>query len=163
MAGIIEMLARLMPKPARHRPYPEAAYEFTDLYGRVEDALRKLGICKKNRDNAEADWEAFAREKLGEDFFKEVKKSGKASTLIAGRPRKQMKEGLAWQPEEPKAIANVTELIVNGVCQVRNHINHHQKFQGDDAARKRDLALIEDSRRVLEMAIAKYPDLKKHL
>jgi hypothetical protein len=49
-----------------------------------------------------------------------------------------MKEDLAWKPDQPLQITNVTELIVNGVCQVRNHIDHHQKFRGDDESRKRE-------------------------
>ena len=145
------------------RTLPDVAYAFTDLYGRVENALRKTGFCKKDVERADADWNRFAKDKLGDEFFKEVQKSGLAKTLVEGRPRKQMKEGLVWKPDEALPITNVTELIVNGVCQVRNHIDHHQKFRGDEESQKRDLALISDAHQVLELVLEKHPELKEHL
>jgi len=146
----------------RERTLPNDAYAFTDLYGGIENALRNTGYCKK-RDRAEADWGKFARDKLGKSFFDDVKNSGHADTLIEGRPRKQMAKGLVWKPDRPHPITNVTELIVNGVCQVRNHVEHRQKFRGDDDSQKRDLQLIADAHAVLELILEKHPDLKKHL
>ena len=146
------------------RTLPEEAYAFTDLYGAIENGLRSIGFCKQHLARAEADWGKFAQEKLGDEFFDEVKKSGRAKTLIEGRPRKQMKENLAWKPDQPLADhEDATEFIVNGICQVRNHIDHHQKFRGDDELRKRDLQLIADAHAVLELVLENHPDLKTHL
>ncbi|MFM9850561.1 MAG: hypothetical protein ACKVP3_25950 [Hyphomicrobiaceae bacterium] len=166
-SSMIELIRRLIesctPMAKQHRALPDAAYAFTDLYGGVENALRETGFCKEHLERADADWAGFAKDKLGEGFFEEVQKSGLAKTLIEGRPRKQMKEDLVWKPDEARPITNVTELIVNGVCQVRNHIDHRQKFRGDEESQKRDFALIADAHQVLELVLKKHPDLKEHL
>lgn len=140
---------------------PEAAHKFVDRFGSVEHALRKTGIVKK-QGRAEADWAQLASN-LGDEFFEEVRGSGRAATLIAGRPRKQMTEGLKWIPEKPVPITCVQELIVNGVCQVRNHIIHRQKFHGSEEDIKRDMALIADAQWILELILAKNPKLRENL
>ncbi|MGE0769426.1 MAG: hypothetical protein AB7L90_23550 [Hyphomicrobiaceae bacterium] len=164
---MIELIRRTIERryfmAKEQRAFPDAAYAFTDLYGGVENALRKTGFCKEHVERADADWNRFAKDRLGEGFFQEAQKSGLAKTLVEGRPRKQMKEGLVWKPNEALPITNVTELIVNGVCQVRNHIEHRQKFRGDEESQKRDLALIADAHQVLELILKKHPELKEHL
>ena len=152
---------REVPKNSRTVPN-SVPYAFTQTR-RSRRPHQGLRFCKEHVERADADWDRFAKSKLGDEFFQEVQKSGLAKMLIGGRPRKQMKEGLAWKPDEAVPITNVTELIVNGVCQVRNHIDHHQKFRGDDEPQKRDLALITDAHQVLELVLKKHPELKEHL
>ena len=96
-------------------------------------------------------------------FFDEVKAAGIAPTLLAGRPRKQRAQDLQWKPDLALPISNVTELFVNGVCQVRNHVVHRQKFRGAEADNARDLAVVEESIRILQLVLAKKPEFQKHL
>lgn len=140
---------------------PALAQDFLDLHGRVENALRNVGYLKKI-DRAEADWSELAKA-LGEDFFKEVRDSGIALTLIAERPRKQMAANLDWQPPKALQVTNTQELFVNGVCQVRNHIAHHQKFRGSQQEIDRDMKLVEESYSILELLLKKRPDLTNFL
>jgi hypothetical protein len=140
---------------------PEIAAEFCDLYGGLENALRNTGFCKA-RERAEADWVAFAKS-LGEEFFTEVLASGKAATLMAGRPRMQVADGLGWKPEQAELVTNVHELFINGVCQVRHHVVHRQKFRGSEEDRQRDVALVTESLWVLQYVLEKHPKMQEHL
>lgn len=74
-----------------------------------------------------------------------------------------MADGLAWQPEKPAPLRNVTELFVQGVCRVRNSYLHGEKFvgSGDPGQWKRDTTLIEEAFAVLTLASVNAAPAKK--
>lgn len=138
---------------------PEHAQAFRDLFARLENMLRRKGYMRTNRTRAEVDWSRFAEE-LGESFFYDVRNSGKAATLIAEPPRVKHREG-GWQPEKQTPVQNVTELIVRGLCQVRNNIVHGEKYVDPEGPRAD--TLVVEARWVLEQAIGSHPVTNKML
>ena len=131
-------------------PYKLAA-SFAKSFGEAEYALKRSSHLRENKDVAEADWNSFARD-LGPDFFAEVVERAIAKTLINEPPRRLMKN-LRWAPKVPIPLANAQELIVQGVCRVRNSYLHGEKFTGGpDGQWARDLTLIREAHAVLEAA-----------
>jgi hypothetical protein len=130
-------------------PYVDAR-NLQRLFGRFEHALKRSGHLKKGRADAQADWESFA-EALGTDFFEEVASSGKADTLINDPPGKLMAD-LSWQPARTAPLTNVVQLIVLGVCRVRNSYIHHEKFVSDGDQWERDAKLVHEALSVLRSA-----------
>ncbi len=85
--------------------------------------------------------------------------SGIAATLINHPPR-QLLATLDWSPTNPPPLASVTELIINGVCRVRNSYIHGEKFTGGpDNQWKRDALLVAEAHAVLKRAIGIRPAL----
>jgi len=111
-------------------PYADGL-ELARLFGRFEFALKRSGFLA-GKQAAEADWSAYA-DALGEAFFKEVANSKMADTLINDPPRKLLSDGAnpVWQNPQPAALTNVRELIIQGVCRVRNSFVHGEKFTAD--------------------------------
>jgi hypothetical protein len=131
----------------------EAARAFTTDFGQVEYALKRSGYLRKGKDVAEADWNAFARD-LGGDFFKAVVEKQIATTLIGVPPRRLLAD-LQWSPENPAPLTNVHDLIIQGVCRVRNSYHHGEKFVGGPEGQfDRDKTLVEEAHAVLNEAIA---------
>jgi hypothetical protein len=125
---------------------------FAAAFGDAEYALKRSDRLRLNKDVAEADWDAFARD-LGPDFFAAVVDQGIAKTLIGEPPRRLMND-LQWAPEIPAPLTNVHELIVQGVCRVRNSHLHGEKFRsGPDGQWDRDVTLIKEAHAVLEAAV----------
>ena len=129
-----------------------AATKFAADFGAMEYALKRAPkYRRKNRAVAEADWDAFARD-LGQKFFDHVVKSGVAKTLI-GEPPRRLLANMQWDPPSPAPLSNVAQLIVNGVCRVRNSYFHGEKFTGGPAGQwERDAKLIEEAHAVLKEA-----------
>ncbi|WP_435170338.1 hypothetical protein [Falsirhodobacter sp. 1013] len=126
---------------------------FAGQFGDAEYALKRSDRIRLNRETAEADWDAFARD-LGPEFFAAVVDKGIAKTLISEPPRRLMKD-LVWAPEIPQPLTNVHELIVQGVCRVRNSYLHGEKFRGGpDGQWVRDVTLIKEAHFVLQAALA---------
>lgn len=135
-----------------HNPY-EIAGAFARTFGEAEYVLKRSGHLRQNKDVAEADGDAFARD-LGPDFFAAIVDKGIAKTLIGEPPRRLMND-LQWAPEIPVPFTNVHELIVQGVCRVRNSYLHGEKFRGGPNGQwERDVSLIREAHAVLEEAIA---------
>lgn len=61
-----------------NNPY-EVAAVFARSFGDAEYALKRAGYLRKNKDVAEADWDAFARD-LGSEFFAAIVDKGIAKT-----------------------------------------------------------------------------------
>ena len=62
---------------------------------------------------------------------------------------------MEWSPEKPTPLTNVHELVVQGVCRVRNSYVHGEKFTGGpDHQWDRDLTLITEAHAVLRAALA---------
>lgn len=128
-----------------------AGMAFAADYAGIEYALKRSGYLRKNKAVAEADWDRFAQT-LGKAFFDHVVAAGIATTLI-GQPPRRLLQDMQWAPPNPAPLANVHELIVNGVCRVRNSYMHGEKFTGGPEGQwERDLALINEAHAVLEEA-----------
>lgn len=136
-------------------PY-QIADAFAADFRSAEYALKRSGHLRKGKKVAEADWAGFAQ-KLGPAFFNKIQASGIAATLINHPPR-QLLVSLDWSPPNPPPLANVTELIVNGVCRVRNSYIHGEKFTGGpDNQWERDALLVSEAHAVLKEAIGIHP------
>lgn len=105
------------------------------------------------------DWQAFAHD-LGENFFADVQKSGRATILIQEPPRVYQGEA-GWQPAQPAPIENVTELFIRGVCQVRHNIVHREKYVLPEG--ERSDALVSEAIWVLDQAIKAHPEASAYL
>lgn len=127
---------------------------FAADFGAMEYALKRSPeFRRKNKEVAEADWDAFAKA-LGPVFFEQIVRSGIANMLISEPPRRLMKD-MQWDPPSPAPLANVSQLIVNGVCRVRNSYLHGEKFTGGPEGQwQRDTTLIEEAHAVLREARA---------
>ena len=128
------------------------ATKFAADFGAMEYALKRSPrYLRKNKAIAEADWDAFARD-LGQEFFDHVVKSEIAKTLI-GEPPRRLLADMQWAPLNPVPLSNVAQLIVNGVCRVRNSYFHGEKFTGGPAGQwERDTKLVEEAHAVLKEA-----------
>lgn len=132
-------------------PYKEAE-EFARTFAQTEYALKRSGYLRKDRDIAEADWDEFAK-KLGPDFFQRIMASGIAITLVSDPPRRLL-ANMEWSPEETQPLKNVAQLIVNGVCRVRNSYLHGEKFVGGPNGQfDRDATLVSEAHAVLCEAV----------
>lgn len=134
-------------------PY-KTADAFAKAFRHTEYAMKRSRYLRKNKDVAEADWDLFAKD-LGQGFFELVRAKGIANTLIGHPPRLLMAETLQWAPQEPKPFTTVAQLIVNGVCRVRNSYLHGEKFTGGPEGQwDRDTRLVEEAHDVLRAAVA---------
>lgn len=120
----------------------------------AEQSLKSSRLLKNKRP-AEADWHQLAN-RLGEKFFESIKLSKRAEALIHEPPRKRLAEGFRWHPEQPAPLTSVEQLLVNGVCQVRNNLVHGEKFAVDGLSWGRDLALVSESLMVLRLAMSRF-------
>lgn len=131
----------------------EIARAFALDFGRAEYALKRSKYLRKNKEIAEADWEAFSRD-LGADFFADVVAKGIAKMLIGDPPRRLMAD-MAWSPAQTSPLTNVHQLMIEGVCRVRNSLLHGEKFtEGPEGQWVRDRTLITEAHAVLNEAIA---------
>jgi hypothetical protein len=136
---------------------PIHAVAFRDLYARVEHVLRRNGYLRPDRPKAEVDWRKFAND-MGHPFFEHVRDSQSAGTLISEPPRAYYREG-GWQPENQLPIENVVELFLRGICQVRNNIEHGEKFMVAESPRSD--VLVNEARWVLEQATLRHPNASR--
>ncbi len=133
-------------------PY-KAAKKFIVEFGKAEYLLKRCGYIRRGRKVAEADWDVFA-DKLSAGFFEHVVATGKAKTLI-GSPPRQLLSDLQWSPPAQVPLANVKELLVNGVCRVRNSYVHGEKFRGGPEGQlERDATLVAEARAVLSAVMS---------
>lgn len=132
-------------------PY-RAADEFAKDFRQIEYALKRSGYLKKGKDHAEADWDRYASE-LGPKFFEHVVSNRLAKVLIAAPPRRLL-ANLEWTPPSPAPLTNVSQLMINGVCRVRNSYIHGEKFTGGPEGQwDRDAILITEAHAVLKAAM----------
>lgn len=132
-------------------PY-KAAEAFARDFRQMEYAMKRSGFVRPDREVAEADWNLFAK-RLGSRFFEEVVASSIAPTLIGSPPRRLLAD-MQWSPENPEPLANVMQLLINGVCRVRNSYIHGEKFTGGPEGQwERDFTLIAEAHAVLTKAM----------
>ncbi len=137
---------------------PEAAIPFFVFFSRFEFALKQCGCFEPDIEQAKPNWTSF-REKLGEAFLDEVRKSGKAEKLLLCPPMTQVikNDRISWNPA-PK-ITNVQSLF-EAILRTRNNLFHGGKFA--DAGWSdvtRDQKLLSEVRGILELALEKCPEL----
>jgi hypothetical protein len=131
----------------------KAAEAFAAEYRHAEYALKRSGFLRRNKEIAEADWDAFAQS-LGAAFFDRIVQASIAPTLIGNPPRRHIAD-MTWAPEKPAPLANVAQLMINGVCRVRNSFIHGEKFTGGPEGQwERDAILIAEANAVLREAMA---------
>lgn len=129
----------------------QLAAAFAKDFRYAEHAMKRSGYLRKNKKVAEADWDYLAVS-LGPKFFDTVVVSGVAKTLI-GQPPRQLLANMQWSPPGPP-LTNVAQLIVNGVCRVRNSYFHGEKFTGGPGGQwQRDATLIAEAHAVLNEAL----------
>jgi hypothetical protein len=133
------------------------AIAFRDLYAHVEHALRRNDYTRKDRKRAGIDWIQFAKD-MGESFFDYVRTSQKAETLVSEPPR-VFHRGRGMQPKTQTPIADIIQLFLRGGCQVRNNIEHGEKYI--DGGGVRDNALVSEAPWFLEQAIKRHPHTNK--
>ena len=128
-----------------------AARKFAEDFGAMEYAMKRSpNYRRKKKAIAEADWDAFAKD-LGQEFFDQIVKSGIAKNLI-GEPPRRLLADMQWDPPNSAPLSNVAQLIINGVCRVRNSYFHGEKFTGGPTGQwERDAKLIEEAHTVLKM------------
>lgn len=132
----------------------EIARAFALDFGHAEYALKRSRYLRKNKETAEADWDSFARD-LGADFFANVVAKGMAKSLIGDPPRRLMAD-MVWSPDKTSPLTNVHQLMIEGVCRVRNSLLHGEKFKGGPEGQwARDRTLITEAHAVLNEAIAR--------
>ena len=134
--------------------FPDIAYEFMETFARFEDGLKRSRFLKNKR-NAEADWDAFARS-LDKSFFEGVRKAPEAVTLV-GIPPKILDNSLSWVDGEPVTDA-VT--LFRALRRARNNLFHGNKFIGDPAEDGRDKKLLMESLWVLNEAVSRHGKLR---
>lgn len=132
-------------------PY-DAAQAFVTDFRDMEYVLKRSGYLRKGKEIAEADWDLFANG-LGRPFFEHILAAGIANTLI-GQPPRRLLANMQWSPPNSAPITNVAQLIVNGVCRVRNSYIHGEKFTGGPEGQwERDKTLIAEAHAVLKEAM----------
>ena len=132
-------------------PY-KASGAFIAEFRQTEYALKRTGYLRGNKDVAEADWDRFTSD-LGAQFFEHIVKTGIAKTLI-GEPPRRLMANMQWSPPNPAPLANVAQLLINGVCRVRNSYIHGEKFVGGPEGQwERDLMLVAEAHAVLKEAL----------
>lgn len=130
----------------------KAAEAFAAQFRHMEYVLKRTDYLRKNKEVAEADWDKFASD-LGPAFFGHVVASGTAKTLI-GHPPRRLLSDMTWSPTNPAPLISVHQLMINGVCRVRNSYMHGEKFTGGPEGQwERDAVLIEEAHAVLKQAM----------
>ncbi|WP_436640111.1 hypothetical protein [Microbaculum sp. FT89] len=132
-------------------PY-KLANAFVADFRSMEYTLKRSGFLRINTEIAEADWGRFAQ-KLGEDFFDHVVRAGLATTLIGDPPRRLL-ANMEWSPPTTVPLTNVAQLMINGVCRVRNSYIHGEKFTGGPERQwERDERLVTEAHAILVEAM----------
>lgn len=132
-------------------PY-EIAEAFAADFRAMEYSMKRSGFRRKGKAVAEADWDLFAQS-LGPAFYDHVVQQGIAAQLI-GRPPRRLMADMQWSPQTTIPLANVAQLIINGVCRVRNSYIHGEKFTGGPEGQwERDAVLVEEAHAVLKLAM----------
>jgi hypothetical protein len=142
----------------------DLVFKFFTIFSLYEHALKKAGFLKADRwDNAQPDWEAFAR-KIETSFNPdETQELQAAVRYMLGRPVKRQvsKVGqLEFLPRErPERESDIVwlSILVRGV---RNNLFHGAKFRYD---RPRDTKLIESCLIILEAWAQVHPEVENAL
>lgn len=107
---------------------------------RLEFALKEGIYATAGRgDVVEIDWDRFANQGLGSDFFERVRGAQELEVMLSKPPQRQIKKengGLDWQEVSP--VANVQEMV-GAMRRVRNNLFHGGKSGDPDSDRNESL------------------------
>jgi hypothetical protein len=139
------------------------AVRFFYCFSRFEFALKEAGFTKKDQENAEPDWNNFARE-LKWKIFEELRSDDSAKEIFERPPRKQVvcsDRKLSWCPKDPDfpARPESVQRLLEYVRRVRNNLFHGGKAPG--VLDERDKKLIKAAQFVLEKAYNNAPEAVK--
>lgn len=99
---------------------PKDGERFINLFIRFEYALKTKGFIQANtRNEVSPDWDRFANETLGIDFFEKIKANGLIPTLLEKPPSKQIisDRGFDWQSGNlPKDIQSLAQHEQTKAC-----------------------------------------------
>jgi hypothetical protein len=138
------------------------AVKLVATFLRFEFALKEAGFCPRGGD-AIVEWGRVTK-KLGAVFYKAVRKSGNADTIVKRPPKKQIARDHQLEWERQAAPANVHQLF-EAVRRVRNNLVHGGKSGGPDADPNdpgRKKRLIQETQWIVEQAIYALPDVRKY-
>lgn len=131
----------------------KAAAAFAAEFRNAEYALKRSRYLRKDKEIAEVNWDLAAQD-LGSSFFNYIVAAGIAKTLI-GMPPRRLLSTMDWSPPNPQPLSNAAQLMIKGVCRVRNSYIHGEKFTGGPEGQwQRDATLIGEAHAVLREAIA---------
>jgi len=103
---------------------------------RLEFATKEAGYVRRGKSNiAEVDWDRYAGEALGSDFFQNVRDIEVVKPLIEAPPKKQVVDAsgnLNWM--DAAEVSSAQDLI-GEVRRVRNNLFHRGKSGDPDAER----------------------------
>jgi len=103
---------------------------------RLEFALKDTGYAVAGRrQTAEVQWDRYANEKLGSEFWEKIKEATKVKALVQTPPKRQIVDqdgNLDW--EEVGVVSCVQELV-GALRRVRNNLFHGGKSGDPDACR----------------------------
>jgi hypothetical protein len=135
---------------AKAKLSPELA-RFLGTFLRFEFALKERGFANGDRGWAEVDWDRFAKEVLGDEFYKQVRASGKTATILNKPPKKQIvRDGTLDFDREPPKPRDVVELL-RAVRRVRNNVVHGGKSGHPDG--ERNMSLVREAQWIVEQAL----------
>lgn len=140
-------------------PLPEAALatEFFGAFAMAEYSLKTLGYIRQGREDAQADWSAYARtiqKGFREAAPRQFKRAWEALTQHPPRKQVSVAGRLAWKDTpRPAGMADAAWGLLL-VRRVRNNLFHGAKFTlgGSDQFR-RDRDLISAALMVLDHAM----------
>jgi hypothetical protein len=131
---------------------PPKAMDLFIIMTRLEFALKANGFFYKGRSNEVIiDWDRFANERLGKDFFDYIHANNIAKNLCNNPPRIQTVDDngrLEWQVvAKPDNVQN----LLGCIRRVRNNLFHGSKYDSVDY--ERDNQLIENALNVIKCVI----------
>jgi hypothetical protein len=145
---------------SKTRDLPKGALKFFRTFSRMEFALKTCG-CLPQTGNASADWSAFAKRlDKAQNFFTEIRNSGKADTLLTEPARKQVSQSGILSFERGVQPRN-TQQLLEGICRVRNNLFHGGKYGDPDYSnRVRNERLVAEAQWVLEKALKRDDEVR---
>lgn len=133
---------------AKIEDLPHGADRFFRTCIRFEYALKACGYASGNG-RVQADWNQFARS-LGDEFFKAVVASGRATTTLQNPAKRQVLRGGTLEFESTLPPSNVQQLF-EAIRMARNNLLHGGKHGDPDADRNE--SLISEAQWILEHAL----------
>ena len=116
----------------------EAGVRLFKIMMRLEFALKDIGYVRSSSRHAEVDWNRYANDRLGNDFYIKISRAPEARILFESPPKRQIVDAgsLGW--ENVQAAGSAQELI-GAMQRVRNNLFHGGKSSDPDPSRNQTL------------------------
>lgn len=137
---------------------PPKGEELFRVFTRFEYALKEIGYAEPARNNdINVLWDRFVNDHLGPQFFKLVRETQIASTLLERPPSRQVIQNgvLNWEKSTPPSS---TQDLFGAVRRVRNNLVHGGKSGDEDSDRNAEL--VADALDVLLEALRYHAGLR---